>query len=425
MNTVATAFTLTTGSVVSGDIDSTKTRDRVSLQITDDGTDIDCYFDFDVGGSGSPSIVTFNGRINGANDNLIVYAYNWSDTAWDVIGFVDGKTGVANVELTYNPDERHVGAGANLGKVRIRFANDPAFPLTSSNFYVEYLLLTYDATQQILGYVSEAAVWIDTEGGQPGTKRHTNGTIGNPVDNLADALTIANDLGITFFKIVNKSSITLTSDIPSLTFRGVHWDLDLNGKNINHAHIEGAHITGTGVATIEPHFEGCYFSTCSLPPIHAHFCSFSGTMTLNASGDYVFDHGYSEIEGSDAPIFEFSNNANIGVNFRHTSSGLRFKKMGIQSGHIMSVEGFGQVICDSDCVGGNAEVRGTFKVTNNGSIVIDETANLNKPNVNDEVTNVFNAPTPEPVVISSPYDRLNKIQKYILIHNQLVAIGPV
>ena len=140
-NTSATDdSTVTTGTVVSGTVASTEALDGTYWRIQDDGGEIDMYFEFSVGNAGVPASVKFTGRINGSNDSLNVYGYDWALTSWKQVGTLTGLNQADDSVHIYDLLNAMVGTGADAGKVRVRFQNTG---LTAANFYIDQIFCSF------------------------------------------------------------------------------------------------------------------------------------------------------------------------------------------------------------------------------------------------------------------------------------------
>ena len=85
ISTIATAQVLTTGTEVN-DYTDTATKNSVRHEISDAAGVMELYYEFDVSGNGVASEVSMWGRLNGGNDTIGVYAYNWAGASWDQLG---------------------------------------------------------------------------------------------------------------------------------------------------------------------------------------------------------------------------------------------------------------------------------------------------------------------------------------------------
>jgi hypothetical protein len=225
-----------------------------------------------------------------------------------------------------------------------------------------------------VGVYEGGQVWIDTVNGTAGTTDYENGTVDNPSDNIADATTLANSVGITRFKIAPNSSFTLASAYTGFSFFGDgRFTLNLGGQQLNKTSITHAVVSGTCTTTDEPHFEDCDINTVTLPGCEILRSRFNSTITLSAASTYSFDGCFSGIAGTASPVINFGLLiGNTSVNMRHYSGGIEVQNMGQAGTDTMSLEGNGQLIVNANCTGGTITLRGNFKVTDNsgGAVTI-------------------------------------------------------
>lgn len=230
-----------------------------------------------------------------------------------------------------------------------------------------------------VGVYEGGQVWIDTINGVAGTVNYENGTVDNPSDNIADATTLANAVGITRFKIAPNSSFTLASGYTGFNFSGDgKWTLALGGQQLNKTTIIHASISGICTSTNEPHFEHCEINTVTLPTCIVQYSAIKSTITLSGAGDYIFDSCYSGVAGAGTPVIDFGAAVgNTNLNMRHYSGGVEIQNMGQLGTDKMSLEGNGQLIINANCTGGSISLRGNFKVTDNsgGAVTITKDDN--------------------------------------------------
>jgi len=313
LNQIADSVTVTTGTPT-GSVGDTAAQDNIYHQVAHAAGVIDVYYEFALPGDGLPQSVLHNGRLDrsgSAGPAIDIYAWNWDGAAWDLIG-------VGVIESVNNSDSSddathvrsllvaHVGTGGDLGKVRIRFEQS-GFS-SSEELYTDQILLNYSVVSRTIGY-AQGAIWLDTVDGFAGTEPFVNGTADNPVDSLADAISLSAappaGVGLKRFRMGPNSSITLTGTTPPQLYVGTHWDLDLNGETIDASTFFGANVNGIGVAlATRPHFENCEIEVTTLPPCHLDRCAFLGTLTLGSAGSYHSDQGSSDVAGVSAPTLE-------------------------------------------------------------------------------------------------------------------------
>lgn len=375
LNTVSESFTLTTGNVASGSYTDTVSVNSIYHQIQDSGGVLDCYYQFDVGSVGFPSTIEFTGRVNGIGDNLDLYAWDWGTSSWIILGPLNGKAISTDDVNIYTLFTNYVGTnGSDLGKVRIRFYGTG---LTSANLYIDQIYVSYASIIERTGYTN-AAVWLDTVNGVAGTSIDYNGIATRPVNNISDARTIANNLGLKKIMVIGGSSVTLAASMDNFTLEGTsEWTLTLGGQSCNNTTIIGAFISGTSTGSMN--IVKGHIQNCTIDPSHIYAATLDATVTCGSAGTYVFDQCLSGIAGTGTPSIDFD--AAVGttqVNFRHYSGGIEIKNMGQAGTDNMSLEGFGQYIINANCIGGTLAVRGLFVETDNsGNVTISGNARLN------------------------------------------------
>ena len=308
VNTAAESYLLTTGTQSSGTVSDTTALDGTNHEHTDTAGAMDLYYQFDIGGDGVPTSVTVSGYLNGPNDDLEVYAYNWGGTSWDQIGELNGKALATNEVNNYTLFTSHVGTGANLGKVRIRFT-DGAFTLTSATLAVDQIYTSYAIVTRSVGY-ADGAIWVDTNASNTNTESFVDGTADNPVSTWAAALTLSGNLNINRFHIKNGTTVTLSANSDAYTLLGDNWNLALGSQSIVEISVHGAHITGIGTAASgQIHLQNCHIGAATLPPAILHTCGIgedSGQFTAGSAGEYVVEDCYSMVPGQVSPVLVFS-----------------------------------------------------------------------------------------------------------------------
>jgi len=137
---VAESQLLTTGSEVNT-YAVTDQKDGVYHEVSDSAGAMEFYYQFDVGTFGIAESVNMWGRLNGINDTLGVFAWNWAGSAWEQVADLVGSNSSTDGLITFNLLVAHTGTGADLGKVRIRgFA---ASGLTSATIYIDQAYVGY------------------------------------------------------------------------------------------------------------------------------------------------------------------------------------------------------------------------------------------------------------------------------------------
>ena len=218
-----------------------------------------------------------------------------------------------------------------------------------------------------IGVYEGGQVWIDTVNGTAGTADYENGTVDLPSDNISDATTLANSVGITRFKIAPNSSFTLATSYTGFNFSGDgKWTLDLGGQDLNKTTIIHATLSGICTSSDEPHFESCEIGTVTLPPCEILNSRLTSTITLSGAGTYSLDHCVSGVAGTGSPVIDFGSAVgSTNLNMRHYSGGVQILNMGQNGTDNMSLEGNGALTINANCTGGTIALRGNFKITDN------------------------------------------------------------
>jgi hypothetical protein len=240
--------------------------------------------------------------------------------------------------------------------------------------------------QEFQGY-ENGTIWIDTVNGVAGTVDYENGTVENPVDTLADALTIAASLNMTRFTVVNGSTITLASATTNKVFFGINWTLALNGQDISGTAFIGAHVSGIASGTgTEQTFMQCHLEAIThIKETHLLECGIVGTQTVGEAGDYYFDRCHSAIAGTATWVFDFGAAiGNTNLNLRNYSGGVQLENMGNTGTDTASIEGRGQII-EGTCTSGTVAARGLFTTSGITNITLVDGARYDSDTLVDLV----------------------------------------
>ncbi|RLC58927.1 MAG: hypothetical protein DRI30_01780 [Chloroflexi bacterium] len=228
------------------------------------------------------------------------------------------------------------------------------------------------------GFYSDGFVYIDTVNGAADTTDYEAGTEVNPTNTMTRANTIAASLGLSKFKIIPGSTITLLAAQTNQLFEGASWTLALGSQNISGSSFEGATVTGIATNTTgNQFFCDCLFGAVTVPT-DTHFlrCGLSGTITAGEVGAFFFDNCHSAIAGTGSVEFDFATPASeTNLNIRHHSGGWNISNMGAGAGTCnASFEGNGQIVWNASCAAtSNASIRGNWKITDNASGAVTET----------------------------------------------------
>lgn len=360
VNALADGNDITTGSEGATDYEDTQELDGNYNEITDDAGALDMYYEFLIGPTGIPVSATIIGFLTGVNDDLDIFAYDWVGAAWDQIGVINGKPLSENETIPVDLFPKHVGIGANAGKVRIRFYK--ASGLTSAQLNIDQIFTSFAIVNQSIGY-DDGAIWVDTNASNTNTVPYFDGTADNPVSTWAAALTLNNDLNLNKFRIKNGSSITLTENSDHFVIEGNNYDIDLAGQSLNGAKIAGAWVTGNddGSNVLPTIYNNCSMFNNTLGLHRLENCGLGGEINLAEAGTYDYVDCQSRVAGTATPILDFGAAvANVNLNMRDYSGGIEIKNMGQTGTDNMSLEGQGQLVINANSVGGTVAIRGNF-----------------------------------------------------------------
>ncbi len=250
-------------------------------------------------------------------------------------------------------------------------------------------------TLQDFGLYEGGAVWIDTVNGTAGTVDFENGTVNNPVNSIADALTIAGSVGLVIFHVLPGSSFTLAASVAGFEFVGFSYTVTLNGQSISGTLFNGATITGndSGANAVRAHFINCTMGSNTLGEHSLSACALSGDVVLAEAADYFWDQCYSAMAGGGTPSVDYESAAETKtMSLRHYSGGMEIKNHGAGGGtHTTSLEGHGQLVINASCAGGSVNVRGHFKITETGTVTLTDRVNFES--ILDDGTTVYDRTT--------------------------------
>lgn len=410
-------FAITTSGTETNNEDSAAALDGTYHTIADDSGALDVYYEFDIGG-GIPASVVFTGYVTGKNDDLGVYGYDWVSSAWVQIGTLLGKNTTTNEVDSFDLFTTMVGNAANEGKVRVRFY--AASGLTTALLATDQIYVSFSRSSE--GY-DNGSIWIDTNYSNTGTVVGIDGTARNPVSTIAAANTLATSTNLNRFAVAPGSSITLAASQDDQIFMGHDWTLALGGQSVSGSYVEGAIVSGIATGASLPTFVECTIGTVTLPPCELRRCGLTATITGGSAGNYHFNGCFSEVAGTGTPVFDFGSGvASTNLNVRHYSGGIDLRNMGQSDTDTASIEGFGQVVVNANCIGGTLVIRGLFTLTNNGTLdTLTTDAQYSPDGIADAVWD-------EDITGHETADTAGRVQsimmgKWQVIGNQLICTG--
>lgn len=219
---------------------------------------------------------------------------------------------------------------------------------------------------QDLGQYEGGAIWVDTVNGTAGVVDYENGTVNNPVDTIADALTIAASVGLKHIHIVNGSTITFPSTMDNYEITGDEYGILLNGQSCNSTSIHTAHLVGVGVSGTfsgNPHILHSSLGAVTGPNARIGWCALLNTLTSNGTGTWVI-HSCWGLSGAK---FDFGAGGATTIYITDWMGGpLTIDNMA--TGDVLYIEGdSGLFTLSANCTGGTVYIAGNIDITNNGS----------------------------------------------------------
>ncbi len=332
-------------------------KDGVTHDMDDDGDIIDIVYIYNVGGGRTGTIVNLIANLNGNSDEVVVKTYNRVASAWETVETLKGAGGSSFVPLEPDLLNRNTGTGADLGDVFIRFATESTSP---NSLAVDKLTVAAVNIGQSVGY-TRGRVHLDTVSGVAGVESFVNGVGDNHSLTIADVQALLSSVNLKDIQVINGSTVVLGATMDNRSLFGDNWILDLDGRSVTNAYIEGASSI-TGICTCAPgqevHFEGGRFLTATVQLGHFDFCGFAGTITLDLAGDYNWHNCYSNVPGPNGPVFTKTAGQTITGEWRYWSGSVTLS--GIEAGDVFTISGeLGTVTLNG--AEGVVEIRGTYK----------------------------------------------------------------
>ncbi len=400
ISVVADTGTVLVGNIEAGTYENTKYRDSSYHQVSDDGGTTEIDYEFSIGGNGIPASITLYGHMEGSNDNINVYGYNWGNSDWDQVGILEGTRSSTDTENTYSLYSSHVGTGPDIGSVKVKISGDG---LSSSDLYIDQLYTSYAVVAQSVGYAN-GAIWVNTNASNTNSTIYVDGVADNPVSTWTAALSLSSQLGIKRFEIINGSTIQLSGNSDNYSLLGHEWTLDLNGQSVAGMLVQNANIYGSSTGGSYRFITSkiALLDSISVQPGGMKDCAIGASgIILNSAGTYLMDGCFSAVAGVGTPYIDFEDAAeDKNLNMRHYSGGVKFMNLGqYSSTDKVSIEGHGQFIIDSSCDPSSHPTiasRGHFTITDNvaggfvaGGGILSDDARFDVAQISGEVTHAL------------------------------------
>ena len=352
---------------------ATQAEDGSVMSIADTVDDIDHIFGYTIGGSRTATEVTFAGYLTGANDDMLIQAYDFVGSDWETIAQLEGQAGTTNVTITASLLLKHTGTGADLGNVYIRFEGGT---MSSPVLVIDKLLVAAVNIGRSIGYAN-GAVYVDTLIGVAGTEAYVNGVADNPVNLWASAQTIATAVGIKHYHLDNGAEITLDAATDNTEISGDEFTIHFGGRSIANTSItHGLMMDGTFLGYPHLLHTGIGSSGITGPGAKLGFCALRGPIVSNAATNTWVLH---DCWGTSVAASEFDFGAAVAaaqtVYITSYHGPIIISNMDHASDKLY-MSGNGTLVISASSTTGTIYLGGSWNVTNNGTttVVYDDVA---------------------------------------------------
>lgn len=266
------------------------------------------------------------------------------------VTFEDGQYAVNLTGANSN-----LGDKVNVNQVSVRSANSAGLLQTREIQYASF----------------EGGVWVNENSTTTGTI-YPAGTRRAPVNNLTDAMLLANLYGFSTIFVLGDLLIDAGGDYQTMTFIGESKNKStitiLPAADVHRCEFYDAHVAGTldGECVLKDclidnlNYVSGFIESCVLSP---------GTITLGGATTAHFLDCYSGVPGSSTPTIDMGGDG-PSLALRNYNGGVRLtNKTGAAA---VSIDlNSGQVILDPTVTMGEVVIRGVGKLTNNSTATVN------------------------------------------------------
>lgn len=264
-------------------------------------------------------------------------------------------------------------SGGNL--VAVDANGDDMDPIQTTAYTQVVRTSSSSATLQQLADIQYSSfnggVTIDVTSSYSGTG-YPVGTPRQPVNNLADAMSIATGRGFTVIYVIGDLTIDASGDYSSMIFTGesqTKTSMTVSaGANVTNCEFYDAHVDGTldGNAKLR----NCLITDLNYVYGIIETCILGlGTITLGGSDTAHFLDCWSGVVGSGTPTINMGGSGQP-LSLRNYNGGIKLtNKSGTDK---VSIDlNSGQVVLDSTVINGEIVIRGVGKLTDNSTATVD------------------------------------------------------
>lgn len=282
------------------------------------------------------------------------------------------NTGAVPLVFTFYPESAGDYRVADNQKVDVNTIKTQTVTAAAGITFPASVASQTEMVAKLLAIRHMDAVWI-TGTGASGTADGT-GTFDTPVNNLADALTIATARNLRVLRI--RGDINLGSLASSFTGKILEayghkngYQLNLNGQDIEGSSFIGGSLTGAYVSEmVDMHRVEIVSVTTGQTELHLSDSDI-GTLTI---GNNDFDLNCDRCNG-DSQVIDINSKTGVTVSLYDHHGTVEFRNIPA-GGTTIHLTGSGKVTFAATCAGGTALIAGHWDVVNSGSVTVTKTA---------------------------------------------------
>jgi hypothetical protein len=218
----------------------------------------------------------------------------------------------------------------------------------------------------------DGAVWVKPSSPYSGTTFPV-GTLLQPVNNMADALTVANNEGFSVFNLLEAVTIPATGDFSNKAFRGPVSATPVTvaaGAQVDNCDYEVLQLQGqlSGTSLLRD----CLIVNVTDFNGIMENCVIAGSVACVDSGDALFIKCYSSVDVVVIPTIDFGGASGPDTVFRGYIGDVKFTNLNRADAKVSMDLASGDVIVDSTVLSGTVVVRGQGTIVNNAAVGVVE-----------------------------------------------------
>lgn len=234
----------------------------------------------------------------------------------------------------------------------------------------------------LTGY-TDGAVYVDTLSSNSGTIEYVDGTADNPVNNLADATTLASSLGFRSFTLLRGSSVTFSQSYIGYSIRAGGATINMGAQNVGGTIFEDALLTGTATGSSQVLTSRCKLTNVTLPAAGLLESAISGTLTFLA-GEYALVRCYDSSDAGTSILDFGATTGNTAVEVHDWKGNLQLDNLGANGTDEITISMEGPLLTISaNCTGGTLNIAGQVEISDlsGGAVTINRNAQLDRPQI--------------------------------------------